>query len=344
MKLCLIYEQGDYEGLEDADEFEPNELVLSCFHELCDEPAAHACPICHEELCDNCYRHHMEGPCGDRIQDFVDEFPTGPIEESEYSGLEDADEFETGYLGNCTQCGREITQEDDGVWKCGNQVCAGECGEVAHFSCAMPSRADLEIYETQPEGVMSSGWYFRRQNARGPFRSNWNILQGQRVLAAARAYDEYLCPNCAEQAGYIAESYEGLEDADEFDNYEIEWRSIYRGSIPNTSVRWILIVDANNQERFNIYISPVRGRAGEPVDDWREIDDFDLSFIQELATWLGVKWSHRTSYEKLTDGVLDALYMRSLEHKDRWNWPGEWGRLWEPPKGYPPNRPPNWYY
>ncbi len=218
----------------------------------------------------------------------------------------------------------DVPEDSVGPWVC------DRCDIAVHFSCAMPTQKDIHQYDSQREGITSTGWYYRPEPGQY-FRQNHNVLQGQRVLAATRCYDVYTCPNCA-KTGNLTESsdYDGLEDADEFEkDYEIEWRSVYQFTIACDQVT--LLIDVNSPQRWDVMF-------GENI-----IDDFDLSFIQELATWLGVQFYHQTSYEKLTEMIKDKVYLRAYKD-NRWRWPPQWGRLWEPPQGFPPKEPPDWYY
>ena len=145
---------------------------------------------------------------------------------------------------------------------------------------------------------------------------------------------------------YITESYEGLEDADEFedesDPIEIEWRSVYTTRIYGTGTRVGLLIDINNPRRWEVIV--INDRSGYYAS-LENHDEFDLEdsvidakgrdYLTHLATWLGVKWSNRTSYENLLSSIKDQIYLKA--YKDNtWNWPPQWGLLWDPPEGFPP--------
>lgn len=329
-----------------------------------------------------------------------------------YEGLEDEDQFGEPSLGLCFACGNDVPEDTLGPWVC------RRCDAVAHFSCAMPTREDIRKYDEERSGITSTGWAYGPHDPPNimpgrPLRQNHNVMDGVRVLAATRAYDEYFCPDCAKEM--LAESYEGLEDADTFEDddvvfcdgcgvqyafgnadltlcercgskycfrcieggelpdmvydednglltrcaycpsplpslresYEgledadafeedeedlpIDWRSVYTTRLNGVRGEINLLIDVNNPRRWEVMF------------DDGTIDERDLSFIQDLATWLGVQWSYRTSYEDLTARVKDKIYLKAYKD-NKWHWPPQWGRLWEPPPGFPEPEPPNWYY
>lgn len=345
MKLSLIQESA-YDDLEDKDQFVDHQCI-SCGGPL--EGMVECAGGCGQELisevCDSCARiHNSELYCNDcwmtksggqywkAAASNTESGTTWRIDES-YEGLEDADEFGEPSLGLCFGCGRDVPEDYMGPWIC------RKCDAVAHFSCAMPTQEDIRKYDANRNGFTSTGWHYGPGDPHEPgvpFITNANVLVGTRILAATRAYDIYYCPDCAKEVAKLhMESYEGLEDADAFEEDEedlpIEWRSVYTTRLNGVRGEINLLVDVNNPRRWEVMF------------DDGTIDERDLSFIQQLATWLGVQWSYRTSYDDLTARVKDKIYLKAYKD-NRWRWPPHWGRLWEPPPGYPEPEPPNWYY
>jgi len=89
-----------YEGLEDADEFDDEDIDESDLCTDCNEETVSTCDACAGPLCFDCGRwassgHYCSGCALDEVDDSyesdddIDEF-----EDDEYEGLEDADEFE----------------------------------------------------------------------------------------------------------------------------------------------------------------------------------------------------------------------------------------------------------
>jgi hypothetical protein len=150
-------ESDEYEGLEDVDEFSGG-----CMHQGCEFPGNWECNKCGQSFCDE----HILAVAHQPVQDLcweclrgmgydpevlavnmatTDEYgqnwlhPDQLRESDEYEGLEDVDEFSSGF---CV-CGSEIAPNED-TWsceRCGEQICS-DCARDGEHEVGVPLCTD----------------------------------------------------------------------------------------------------------------------------------------------------------------------------------------------------------
>lgn len=305
-------ESSEYNDLEDSDQF-----GLGC--DYCGAPIGEGEPVecaggcgelitlrlCHDCLdttsmtnmpwCNNCWRRRF-----------------GPIEESEYNDLEDADQFD--YDWYCSNCDNET-----GYIGGAHADTCNKCGSIWCEKCLPGGRT----------------W---RHQASSPWAKNFrtypqiDLDQDPSDSNSVWTYNILLeCPHCMSGSGGIHESYENLEDDDKFEEAPgVLYAILYRHFVRGVRDPFELIVDVAEPLRLDV-----------EFDDQR-IDGFSMDTVRNLATWLGISWSRQTPFPTLVYAIKDTVYDKAYKNKDEWEMPYEWRD--NPPQNWPPSPLPDWDY
>jgi hypothetical protein len=190
----------------------------------------------------------------------------------------------------CERCNRDVTDRDIDPSVC------DDCGNIAHFSCTIPTQADLRAYETKKEGTLSTGWAFRRTK------------EGD--LAAHRCFDKWLCPSCNNVITLDESNYEGLVDDDKFDKeplyYEV-WVSTGDKHIGAGTSHRTAVFRGQHYEIVNLYFN-----YNEAINVADEISkpknkEAVVTTSEGHVIWSSRNYPHgRPWAESKYDGLVDA--------------------------------------